>query len=279
MSKLNLTKEEATKEIKAVKQCNMVAREKRAKLRGFASSKLYLDALQAVVNGKESVTSGKSTKKKTASKAGDKPVILVIDVLDRSGSMGSLSHEASKIAHAVKGINQSVENLKAEEPALGVIYKHVFIHFDTDIVVSQVRNIGDVPYLSVDGRGGTSLNDAIIKAINKAIDSKQEGEKALINIYTDGGENSSRSSKQQANNAIKQAEKQDVVVTFVGTKYDTQNAIRDYGLHESNTLSYDGTARGMSMSVQQTSSARSTFSKKVVSGEDVRTGFYKKIVK
>lgn len=193
--------------------------------------------------------------------------------------MGYLSHSGSKISNAVQGINEAVKNLGAEEEALGVIYKHIFIHFDNAIIVSGVRNIAEVPHLSVDGRGGTALNDAIIKAVDTAIESKEKGEKALINIYTDGGENASRSTKEAANKAIKAGEKQDVVVTFIGTKYDTATAIQNYGIHASNTTVYDGTANGMFMSMQETSSARSAFSKKVVDGEDVSTGFYKKIVK
>ena len=79
MTKLNLTPAEAAKEIKAVKQCNKVAREKRAVKRGFKTSAEYLTALTNVVNGTaapEKVTSSKPAKKKVvASKAGVRPVL------------------------------------------------------------------------------------------------------------------------------------------------------------------------------------------------------------
>lgn len=281
MSKLSLSKEEATKEIKAVKQTNKVARERRAELKGFASSVLYLVALQAIVDGKvEETTSSKPAKKvKKASKSGVKPVIFIIDVLDRSGSMGTLYSKGSKISAAVAGINTSVDNLRAEEAQLGVEYKHVFVYFDNDYTISEARPIADVPHLSIDGRGGTALSDTIIASIDRALTLKRKEDKVLINIYTDGDENCSRASYTQAKNRISASEKDGIVVTFIGTKYDTSRAISNYGLHQSNTMVYDGTAQGMSMSMQETSSARSVFSKKVVAGESVTKGFYKKIVK
>lgn len=280
MSKLTLTKEEATKEIKAVKQCNMVAREKRAKLRGFASSKLYLDALQAIVDGKVDTNSGKSTgKKKKTSKAGEKPVIYIFDCIDTSGSMGSGSYSGSRMAIANQGLNQGIAQLKKEQDKLGVIYKHVLVRFWSYVEMSSLLSIDRVQPVNFTGSGSTLLNDAIVQAVDRAIEEKSPEEKALINIYTDGGENGSKASDAQAKAAIKKAEENGITVTFIGTVGDTQSAIRSYGLHESNTMIYDGTAKGMSMSMQETSSARSTFSKKVVAGEDVKTGFYKKIVK
>lgn len=281
MSKLNLTPEQATKEIKAVKQSNKVAREKRAKLRGYASSELYLKALQAIVDGKvESPSSSKSTPKaKKTSKTGKETKILVIDVIDTSGSMGSNKYVNSRISAANTGINQGLISLREDEAKLGVTYNHILVEFDTTVTVGELQSVQSVKPINLNGNGGTALNDAIIKAINVASVSKAKDEKALINIYTDGDENSSRHSKFDAQKAIRSAEKFNVVVTFIGTDYDTKTAIQNYGLHQSNTLVYDGTAKGMSMSMQETSSARSAFSKKIVDGEDVSTGFYKKIVK
>lgn len=282
MSKLNLTPEQATKEIKAVKQSNKVAREKRAKLRGYASSELYLKALQAIVDGKvESPSSSKpAPKAKKASKAGKKPVILVIDVLDRSGSMGWPDRKGDKLYNALQGLNEGVTKLQQEESSLGVEYHHQFITFDSMIKIGTAKPINKVSTLTATSGGVTALNDAIIKSVKEGVSYSKDKEcKVLINIYTDGGENASRSSAGTAKEAVKDAESKGIVVTFVGTVEDTNSAIRNYGIHESNTNTYDGTAEGMSLMAGSTQFARAEYSKKVVKGEDVSRGFYKKIVK
>lgn len=281
---LKLTQQEALQELKALKRSNKQAREVRATKRGFKSSVDYMKALQDLVDGKvvhDNTTGSKTTKKKNTSKSSSKkPTIIVIDVLDRSGSMGALLNSNSKIANAVKGINSGVEKLKEDESILGVEYKHVFIHFDTKICISNLESIKNVGYLSVDGRGGTALNDAIMSAISMAMKHKKDGDKVLINIYTDGGENASKEfTYADVKKEISLVEKLGVTVTFIGTKYDTNSAIKNYGLHDSNTAVYDGTAKGLESMMQLTNSARAEYSTKVVKNEDVTRGFYKKIIK
>lgn len=283
MTKLNLTPAEAAKEIKAVKQCNKVARETRAVKRGFKTSAEYLTALTDVVNGvaapEKKVTSSKPAKKKVASKAGVRPVIFVIDVLDRSGSMGSSKYPESKLAVAIKGINAGLIKLREEESELGVDYHHVLITFDNRVTVGKEVPVSSAKPINVEYGGTTALNDAIVASIDKALAIKTKDDKVLINIYTDGGENASRTATERAKARIDASEKDGIVITFIGTTLDTATAIRSYGIHYSNTMSYDGTAKGMQMSMQSTNSARSAFSKRVVAGEDVSKGFYKKIVK
>ena len=282
MTKLNLTPAEAAKEIKAVKQCNKVAREKRAVKRGFKTSAEYLTALTNVVNGTvapEKVTSSKPAKKKVvASKAGVRPVIFVFDVLDRSGSMGSGKN--SKIAIANKGINSGLIKLREEESKLGVDYKHLLVTFDDTVELGEVVPVASAKPINIRSRGLTALNDAIIASIDRALTVKSKDDKVLINVYTDGGENASRTtSTEKVKARIDASEKDGIVITFIGTTLDTATAIRSYGIHDSNTMSYDGTAKGMGQTMQSTNFARSAFSKKVVAGEDVSKGFYKKIVK
>lgn len=276
---LKLTQQEALQELKALKRSNKQAREVRATKRGFKSSVDYMKALQDLVN--DNATSSIPTKKKNTSKSSSKkPTIIIIDVLDRSGSMGSLSSTNSKITNAVKGINSGIEKLKEDESILGVEYKHVFIYFDTEICVSNLESIKNVGYLSVDGRGGTALNDAIMSAISMAMKHKKDEDKVLINIYTDGGENASKEfTYADVKKEISLVEKLGVTVTFIGTKYDTNYAIKNYGLHDSNTAVYDGTAKGLESMMQLTNSARAEYSTKVVNNEDVSRGFYKKIIK
>ena len=281
---LKLTQQEALQELKALKRSNKQAREVRATKRGFKSSVDYMKALQDLVDGKvvkDNTTGSIPTKKKNTSKSSSKkPTIIIIDVLDRSGSMGSLASSNSKITNAVRGINSGIEKLKEDESILGVEYKHVFIYFDTEICVSNLESIKNVGYLSVDGRGGTALNDAIMSAISMAMKHKKDEDKVLINIYTDGGENASKEfTYADVKKEISLVEKLGVTVTFIGTKYDTNYAIKNYGLHDSNTAVYDGTAKGLESMMQLTNSARAEYSTKVLNNEDVSRGFYKKIIK
>ena len=280
MTKLNLTPAEAAKEIKTVKQCNKVAREKRAVKRGFKTSAEYLTALTNVVNGTvapEKVTSSKPAKKKVASKVGVRPVIFVFDVLDRSGSMGSGNN--SKIAIANQGINSGLIKLREEESKLGVDYKHLLVTFDGTVELGEVVPVASAKPINIKSRGLTALNDAIVASIDRALTVKSKDDKVLINVYTDGGENASGTSTERVKARIEACEKDGIVITFIGTTFDTATAIRIYSIHDSNTMSYDGTAKGMGQTMQSTNSARSAFSKKVVAGEDVSNGFYKKIVK
>ena len=70
-----------------------------------------------------------------------------------------------------------------------------------------------------------------------------------------------------------------VTVTFIGTDFDVENVISRLGIDKSNTLSYDGTAKGLEASFDATIASRVEYSTNVVQGKDVSRGFYKNIVK
>lgn len=290
MSLTHLTKEQALAEIKATKQANVKSRETRARLRGYSNSKVYILALQDYADSYKSKPVKDKSKAASIPKAPKKGKnnIFIIDVLDKSSSMnmGTVSIQRfgqprqTRMSMALKALNLGLDNLKKEEAELGVNYMYTLVEFNQSIVVSPTIPVKQRPEVYVTPSGSTALNDAIGEAISHAIKVKRPMDKALINIYTDGEENCSKKyNKSSIKEYIAEAESQGITVTFIGTERDTFNAIKDFGLDIGNTVSYDGTAEGLGQTMSMTSDARTEYSKKVVAGEDVSRGFYKKFKK
>lgn len=276
---IDFTPQQAKEEIARLKKSNKVYREKVAVKKGFKTYELYLAELLQVSNGE----SGTYTNKKVADNT---PVIYVVDVLDRSGSMGSyntyLHSYTSKIRAAVDSINAGVIKLQQEESSLGVKYKYMLTYFDTEIVLSKVyNNIKEAPTKNeITGRGGTALNDAIMMTLLAIDEVKRPEDKVLVNIYTDGGENASRKyHARQVKEKIDILSEQGYTITFIGTDQDVDYMVRNLNVTRSNTMSYDGTSQGLSRSMSINSAARTEYSSKVAKGEDVTKDFYKKFKK
>lgn len=276
--------------LKSFKQCNKVAREKRAQKLGFINAAEYLKHLETLCVGGSSVkttgkkssksepmvinqsvteTPGKKTTKKTV-----KPVINVCDVLDSSGSMSGPKH-----ANAIKGINTGIKSLrKDKEP---VEYTYTLCDFADDLRFPYVcRTLSSIPEITGATRGSTALFDAIGTTIKHIKQNIKKGEKVLVNIYTDGQENASRNyTKETIAESIKSLSIEGWTFTFIGTPSDVLYVQKYLHIDESNTLEYDGSARGLEESFMQTNSARSAYSKKVAKGEDTSRGFYKEVGK
>src|SRR5690606_12504063 len=199
--------------------------------------------------------------------------IYVADVIDCSASM-----KGPKLLSAITGINNGVNEMKRE---FKVRYKHILCDFsgNKNINFSPLRDILDVPTISFEARDMTALNDAVIQTINTLKSFRKNSEKVLVNIYTDGMENNSYSGKDKVRELINQVSQDGFTITFIGTETDTQNAIVDFNIHESNTVTYNGTADGLSMAMQSVNSARSAYANKVLEGKDVTKGFFKDIKK
>lgn len=256
----------------SLKKANKDAREKMAVKAGYKTAADY----KAVLEGKKlpkSTTSVPPTTETKKKRVKLNPLIHIVDVLDASGSMSG-----DKINNAINGINGSLKDLSKVKD---VIYTYTLCHFSyyDDIQMPYVKVALDkVGEVKVGTRGSTALYDAIgntIKTIQRGLG---KDEKVLINIYTDGQENDSREySKGIISRMIDDLSTQNFTVTFIGTVNDTKGVIRDLKIHESNTLSYDGSAVGLQKSMMMNSSARVAYSASVLSGEDVSTGFYKNL--
>lgn len=242
---------------------------------GFETIEAYLDYLdKQVLSGGKSNTSTK--KAKVGTKVPKvKPTIHVVDIIDCSGSM-----RGEKIRSAVSGINNGVENLRKDTKAN---YKYTLCDFSNNRDINFKYSNSDlinVESINFEDRNLTALYDAIGITLNKVNHFKDSKDKVLVNIYTDGGENDSISyTEVSVNHLINELKSEGFTVTFIGTEIDTMNVINKLGIDESNTLSYDGSAQGLKMSMEKTITARALYFAGVADGVDVSEGFYKNINK
>ena len=284
--------------LKSIKQYNKTEREKRAVSEGFATAVAFIAYLEKQISsgwGKElytkpAISLGKAPAKKKANKVtvtkttvvtktktktvavAAAKVIHVIDVLDNSGSM-----TGGKANAAYKGINRGIKELKEDKN--NVTYTYTLCDFSDDIRFVHVK----APLTAVEEykgytRGSTALYDAIGDSIAKVSPAKKDDDVVLVNIYTDGQENSSRRyNAAKIATLIEELGSLGWTFTFIGTDADVKYAQRNLKFHDSNTLIHDNTERGMESAFMTNSVSRTAYSSKVAAGEDVSKGFYKDI--
>ena len=253
------------KQLADFKKSNKERKLKLATTNGFSTVESYLDFLLEKI--KDSIFEPPPIKVEET-KVTEPITIEKCVLLDCSGSM-----EGSKLTNAINGINEEIEALKKEDTN----YLYTLITFEgfTVKTINLKTPIKEVNQVYFRSGGRTPLLDAIGKAYDLFCSSKN---KVLINIFTDGEENSSQKyTRSQINRLIKGYDH--ITTTFVGTKFDVEQVQRDLGIDQSNTLSYDGTGQGLKMSMETTITATKSFANDVSRGVDVKKGFYKKIVK
>lgn len=249
---------------------NKERRKKIAAKEGFDSPELYLQYLEnmqksEIGNFREKAKKATKSLKETTKK----PIVHLVDILDASGSMAP-----SKIKHALLGINKALTELSED-----IDYTYTFVRFsnyrDIQIQYFMENKIPKNIYSIVGGY--TALYDAVGKTLEKLKKSVKSGEKVLVNIYTDGGENDSRDyTSTEVRNLINDM-KEYCTTTFIGTAVDVKDVTKNLDIDVSNTLSYNGTAEGLMDSMTINSLSRQTYYKSVSKGEDVSKNFYKKL--
>ena len=203
----------------------------------------------------------------------DIPTINIVYILDSSSSM------STKYENAKRGFLEELSELSTRTD---VKYTFTFVEFSSNLTTHIYKEVNlDVvnkALLNLRMLGGmTSLHDAVGETLSKLTRDNIEGEKTLVNIATDGGENNSRKFRAgDVKELTASAEKLGFTVTFVGTVADTKVAVQDYGLKMSNTLNHDNTAKGMEKMSRTRSAATKQYSSFVVAGQDVSEDFYTK---
>ena len=255
------------------KKMNKVAKLKRALKNGYSDVASYMAFLSAPIvetgSGALPLPSKKEKKLPTTSAI---LVIHVVDILDASGSMNG-----EKLNAAIKGINKGIAELNDTR----VKYTYTLCEFSNNsnfphVMVDPIT----VPKINLRARSMTALYDAIGFTIDKIKKSVKEGEKVLVNIYTDGQENAShRFNAYQIENLITAQSRIGYTFTFIGTQRDVDYMKQRLSIHASNTLVYDGTGKDLDKSFVANSTARMAYTNSVVKGEDVSKGFYKNINK
>lgn len=167
---------------------------------------------------------------------------LIAVVLDESGSMQSCRHAT------ITGFNEFVQGQAATSDA-GAAYL-TLVKFDAPKITTlyENMNVNQVPPLTHETyapNGGTNLMDAIgetMTRINQFLTklSVEERPGVLIQIITDGEENSSRTySGDQIKTMVKSAETDgDWTFQFLGANVDAFKMGATFGMNAANTASY-----------------------------------------
>jgi len=170
-----------------------------------------------------------------AKKKEKKDKVLLVALLDRSGSMSSVKEE-------LEGAwGQLVAEQRAQPGELHVsLYEFDYVagmQYDT---VYRDRDIHDsgVEQLTISPRGLTPLRDAIGRTIT-GTDELAAGRKVVVVILTDGLENrSAEFTQQQIRTLIADREKQGWTFIFLGAGLESAAQARDYNISAAMTVDY-----------------------------------------
>lgn len=161
--------------------------------------------------------------------------VLVV-VADESGSMYTQTDQV------INGFNEYIEELRKNEQ--NVLVTLVKFNTRTDVVFENTP-IVDVPRLDRNSyvpSGGTALYDGVANAINAGEKNLDKDGKAILVIFTDGGENSSvENSQEQVFKKITTKQNDgNWTIVFLGADQDAWAVSRGLGIAAGNTMSYAG---------------------------------------
>lgn len=183
---------------------------------------------------------------------------LPILILDSSGSM-----RGSKYDNAIIGLKKLVEKFK----------EGIFIEFSSDIKTQEFKN-GNITNRFQSG--GTRLNDTIKEVYDLV---QEKNKKCLINIFTDGEEaHSYNITTFKAKELIERLIEDKHTFTFQCTKQDLNTIKNNYGVPESNILTYENNAIGVEYAFRKSVEATEVYRSALAKGEDVTLGFYSKVL-
>jgi len=198
-------------------------------------------------------------------------------VLDRSGSMGSV------VDDTIGGFNTFLKKQQEQEGACAL----TLVQFDHEYeYIHRGCPIKDCAELNTDTyspRGMTALLDALGRTINETgerirkLDKKDQPERVLFVIITDGQENASKEfARDRILEMIKhQTDKYEWDFIYLGANQDAIEEARSIGIFASNTMNFLGSKKGtrsafgtISSSVANYRSAEVKTSGGIISQED-----------
>lgn len=200
-----------------------------------------------------------------------KPIIHSVIILDCSSSMGG-----AKWDNACSAINEEVDTLSKDDTA---DYKLSVVCFSSQ----DKREYTAWMYPLIPGshlkelmfpNGMTALNDIIVEVIAKLELAVHEEENVVLKIFTDGQENASRQSFQVAAQSIQLAKSKNWVVTFIGTQYDVERSILQYGVDSTNTLVHNNTGADFGEKMRGATYSTVNYASRVSKGDTNSKGFF-----
>lgn len=164
--------------------------------------------------------------------------VQIVFVIDESGSM---SHLRSDV---IGGFNTTIADQRKVEGAADVTL-YTFsnrVHLALDAV--PLADVQDLTEASYQPGGMTAMNDAIGTALAKVL--RDNVEKAIINIFTDGHENASvEYSGAKIKELVKQAEEKGYQIVFLAANIDEVTTGASYGIAKGATRAFAATQDGM----------------------------------
>lgn len=156
-------------------------------------------------------------------------------LLDRSGSMTAQWHEA---LGSINGYVKTLVSTNIDTRVTVVCFDKIGNDTSFDILRQDVAPASwqDLTVQDAIPRGGTPLNDAIVKIV--ALAEKDIVEKAAIIIMTDGGENASprEVTREIAKAHLQRCRDRGWQVVFLGANYDTVQEAATYGTNLGQTV-------------------------------------------
>lgn len=206
-------------------------------------------------------------------------------ILDESGSMAALREET------INAVNTQLEEIKKASRKNDIETLATVLCFDSGNgtrynFLCKNHNVGKVAVITKEQykpNGMTPLFDAIGKGIDTVLSYLEAGsddEKVLVNIFTDGQENSSKEYSHAAiTQRIKELSKDGKwLFTFIGCGDIT--AVKQFsvsiGIDFSNVANYDGTKAGFQNVMRGMSCATTAFYASTAAGLDNSKDFFGK---
>lgn len=194
-----------------------------------------------------------------------------VHIIDASGSMAG-----TKFDSACKLINNEIDEFK-KQTDVDLTYSCVIFSSRINTVIWKDKTpmkVGRHDYIG----GLTALNDALGETLIRLLKENTIGDKILVKVFTDGAENNStRFHPNMVKELIKEASRLGHTVTFAGTAFDVERAIKTYGIDKSNTIAHGNTAESISGLTKDYIVSTNAYFKSVVRGEDTTKGFFKTI--
>lgn len=165
----------------------------------------------------------------------NKQTTRVLVIQDKSGSMGN------RVSETIDGYNEYINGLKSDDSDDAYL---TLVQFDNQYeVIEEGKPVADLIPLNNDTysvRGATALLDAVGRGISDLKKEMHKGERALVVIMTDGGENASREySKHAVNDLIASCEKDgNWTFIFLGAGQDAWSGGDLLGLRRNQAVFY-----------------------------------------